>query len=151
MTDTPERALLEAYKQRIRQTIIAARRGTDQQHGEARERESEAHAALMDYVAMLQSERDELLREIGSAPEGTHPDESRPRAETWHKERANWIAEVTRLRALLSAPPASEGEEYEVEDTFEPTMAVRRPMVWLDDMYLPGDCVTVRKVSNDKA
>jgi cytochrome c556 len=39
---------------------------------------------------------------IGQAPEGSHPDEQVPRAETWHAERVNWKAEVERLRTALS-------------------------------------------------
>jgi hypothetical protein len=40
-----------------------------------------------------------LEAEIGSPPSGSHPDEAKPRGETWHAERANWQAEVERLRA----------------------------------------------------
>jgi hypothetical protein len=40
-------------------------------------------------------------REVGFAPEGSHPDEQKPRAETWHGERLNWIAEVNQLRAQV--------------------------------------------------
>ena len=42
-------------------------------------------------------------REVGFAPEGSHPDEQKPRAETWHAERLNWIAEVNQLRAQVDA------------------------------------------------
>ena len=37
---------------------------------------------------------------IGQPPEGSHPDEWKPRAETWHQERLNWEAEVGQLRSL---------------------------------------------------
>jgi hypothetical protein len=43
----------------------------------------------------------ELERLIGQPPEGSHPDEWLPRAETWHQERANWADEVERLRAHI--------------------------------------------------
>lgn len=43
-----------------------------------------------------------LRAEIGEPPAGSHPDEAKPRAATWHAERANWAAEVDRLRAALS-------------------------------------------------
>lgn len=48
-------------------------------------------------------ERWELYALIGHPPEGASPDEWYPRAETWHKERLNWIAEVERLRRELDA------------------------------------------------
>lgn len=44
----------------------------------------------------------ELLRMIGSAPKGSHPDEWYPRADTWHQERISWMHEVERLRAESS-------------------------------------------------
>lgn len=48
-------------------------------------------------------EENALLRaQIGFAPEGSHPDEQVPRAETWHRERLNWIAEVASLRYALA-------------------------------------------------
>lgn len=43
--------------------------------------------------------RDQLLDLIGYPPEGSHCDEWLPRSATWHDERANWIAEVEKLRA----------------------------------------------------
>lgn len=41
---------------------------------------------------------EELESLIGQPPEGSHPDEWKPRAETWHQERLNWEQEVKRLR-----------------------------------------------------
>lgn len=41
---------------------------------------------------------DELEEDIGELPEGAHPDERKPRAETWLQERANWQIEVEMLR-----------------------------------------------------
>lgn len=38
---------------------------------------------------------------IGQPPEGSHPDEWGPRADSWHAERLNWINEVERLRAEI--------------------------------------------------
>jgi hypothetical protein len=35
----------------------------------------------------------ELRAEIGTAPEGSHPDEQKPRDRTWHQERLNWQGE----------------------------------------------------------
>lgn len=43
---------------------------------------------------------------IGYPPEGSHPDEWMPRAETWHRERQNWQAEVERLRQEIARPDA---------------------------------------------
>lgn len=39
-----------------------------------------------------------LKRLIGQPPEGSHPDEWGPRADSWHAERLNWQNEVQRLR-----------------------------------------------------
>lgn len=39
-----------------------------------------------------------LEKLIGEPPEGSHPDEWKPRAETWHQERQNWSDEVLALR-----------------------------------------------------
>src|SRR5438128_377500 len=39
----------------------------------------------------------ELYALIGTPMENTHPDEWLPRAETWHRERLNWIKEVCQL------------------------------------------------------
>ena len=50
-------------------------------------------------VEMLESENKELQGEIGSPPEGSHPDEASPRDETWHGERLNWIEQVKALKA----------------------------------------------------
>lgn len=46
-----------------------------------------------DYARM-----DELEKQIGELPDGAHPDERKPRAETWLKERENWQSEVNNLR-----------------------------------------------------
>lgn len=43
-----------------------------------------------------------LEAEVGALPEGAHPDEAKPRAETWLAERANWAAEVESLRAEVA-------------------------------------------------
>jgi hypothetical protein len=45
-----------------------------------------------------------LEAEIGLPPPGSHPDEAKPRGETWHAERVNWQGEVERLRALTPPP-----------------------------------------------
>ncbi len=44
----------------------------------------------------------ELEREIGKAPAGSHPDEQKARAATWHAERLNWITEVKQLRTWIN-------------------------------------------------
>ena len=46
--------------------------------------------------------RADLETLIGQPPEGSHPDEWKPRAETWHQERLNWEAEVGQLRAHIA-------------------------------------------------
>lgn len=38
---------------------------------------------------------------IGQPSSGSHPDEWMPRAETWHRERANWMSEIEALRSAL--------------------------------------------------
>jgi hypothetical protein len=43
-----------------------------------------------------------LEREIGKPPEGSHPDEAKPRAATWHAERLNWIEEMERTRKVAA-------------------------------------------------
>ena len=55
----------------------------------------EEKAALRSRVAELEAER-------GTLPDGAHPDEAKPRAETWLAERANWTAEVERIRAWVA-------------------------------------------------
>lgn len=60
----------------------------------------------------------EMLKvQVGILPAGAHPDEAKPRGATWLEERANWQAEVERLRAEVTrlttrpepiAVPASE-------------------------------------------
>ncbi len=49
-----------------------------------------------------QAELAELRAQIGKAPEGSHPDEQKPRAATWHEERMHWMAEVERLKAKMA-------------------------------------------------
>jgi hypothetical protein len=44
---------------------------------------------------------DELEKQVGELPEGAHPDERKPRAETWLQERANWEKEVKQLREYI--------------------------------------------------
>lgn len=44
---------------------------------------------------------EELEKQIGEVPEGSHPDERKPRAETWLKERTNWQCEVEALREKI--------------------------------------------------
>jgi hypothetical protein len=48
---------------------------------------------------------------IGDLEDGDHPDEIYPRAETWIKERKNWIVEVERLKEIVSGIP-SEFQKY---------------------------------------
>lgn len=45
---------------------------------------------------------DEYEAEIGDPPEGSHPDEQKPRAETWHRERQNWIAQTAAMSATIA-------------------------------------------------
>lgn len=59
----------------------------------------------------------QAIKEIGEPPEGSHPAEAGPRAETWHRERANWVeqtrrqsAEIDRLRAELNRIIATTSE-----------------------------------------
>ncbi len=47
--------------------------------------------------------RADLETLIGQPPEGSHPDEWKPRAETWHAERLNWIGEVEALRVHIES------------------------------------------------
>ena len=53
------------------------------------------YATIRARVAELEAER-------GTLPDGAHPDEAKPRAETWLAERANWTAEVERIRAWVA-------------------------------------------------
>ena len=50
-------------------------------------------------ASSLEAENKELRGEIGSPPEGSHPDEASPRDETWHGERLNWIEQVKALES----------------------------------------------------
>lgn len=43
-----------------------------------------------------------LRQLIGNPPEGSHTDEWKPRAETWHQERLNWQVQLDHLRAELA-------------------------------------------------
>jgi hypothetical protein len=60
-------------------------------------------------IATATTARELLLKEqirtledqIGYLPDGVHPDERKPRAETWLRERENWQAEVEALRKEL--------------------------------------------------
>lgn len=45
---------------------------------------------------------DELEKDVGELPSGAHPDERKPRAETWLQERANWQIEVESLRKKIA-------------------------------------------------
>jgi hypothetical protein len=45
---------------------------------------------------------EELEKQVGQIEEGQHPDEIKPRAETWLQERANWQSEVDTLRAKIA-------------------------------------------------
>lgn len=62
----------------------------------------ESSNQLSDECDSYRKKATELERLIGSPPEGSHPDESKPRAETWHQERLNWIAETEQLRAEIA-------------------------------------------------
>lgn len=65
----------------------------------------------------LGDERDLLLLQIGQPPEGSQPDEARPRGRTWHEERATWQTEVAALQARIAVleeaatKPSSEGQK----------------------------------------
>jgi hypothetical protein len=71
-------------------------------------------------MRMIRSTFDDLKAEIGTPPPGSHPDEARPRAATWHAERINWIAEAERLRqevARVTAERDRLGEALEAAIT----------------------------------
>ena len=51
------------------------------------------------HITTLAAEIIRLCDEVGTLPEGNHPDEVKPRAATWLDERRNWEAEVAHLRA----------------------------------------------------
>ncbi len=59
-------------------------------------------AGLQEQLAAAQQVADELATQIGTPPEGSHPDEALPRSGTWHQERANWLAETDQLRAHIA-------------------------------------------------
>lgn len=58
---------------------------------------------LDDKVAELQEQLARLQEQIGKPPAGSHPDEARPRAATWHEERLNHLEEARRLREHCAA------------------------------------------------
>jgi hypothetical protein len=60
--------------------------------------EQQGYSVVQVYVVAKDDYQD-LQRLIGQPPEGSHPDEWKPRGATWHQERLNWQAEVERLRA----------------------------------------------------
>ena len=65
----------------------------------ARAERAEADAAGNENAYRICSaERDRLKEDVGVLPPGAHPDEARPRAESWLYERANWESEVNALR-----------------------------------------------------
>lgn len=53
-------------------------------------------------MAALETELDKLRAQIGTPPDGSHPDEQIPRAGTWHQERLNWISEIETARAYIA-------------------------------------------------
>lgn len=66
-------------------------------------------AALRHKLAVAESQAElgcatiaEYEAEIGKPPDGSHPDEQKPRAVTWHQERLNWVAELAALRAEVA-------------------------------------------------
>jgi chromosome segregation ATPase len=67
---------------------------------------AQAQAALAETTERnleLMALAERLTRQIGSIGPGDHPDEQKPRAETWLQERKNWADEVVRMRAALAA------------------------------------------------
>ena len=61
-----------------------------------------AVSILQEQLAGAQQVADELAAQIGTPPEGSHPDEALPRSTTWHQERANWLAETEQMRAHIA-------------------------------------------------
>ena len=61
-----------------------------------------AVSSLQEQLAGAQQVADELAAQIGTPPEGSHPDEALPRSATWHEERANWLAETEQMRAHIA-------------------------------------------------
>lgn len=59
-------------------------------------------AGLQEQLAAAQQAADDLATQIGTPPEGSHPDEALPRSGTWHQERANWLAETDQMRAYIA-------------------------------------------------
>jgi len=74
------------------QKVIVVQQLAARTHGEAEANKAE-RLTRMQLVAVRE--------EIGQPPEGFHPDEAKPRAATWHQERANWRQEVGQLRFEL--------------------------------------------------
>lgn len=64
-------------------------------------------AATLSTLRAQLTEKDRELEElralIGVPPVGSHPDEWKPRAATWHQERRNWIQEVEHLQQELDS------------------------------------------------
>lgn len=58
--------------------------------------------SLVDELNELADERDLLLSLIGQPPDGSAPEESRPRGKNWHEERALWQGEVAALRTRIA-------------------------------------------------
>lgn len=81
-------------------------------------------ATLDPNIAYVSPQRriEELEALIGQAPAGSHPDEWKPRAATWHEERQNWMTELEALRAevvrLSESPRQKVGEPMSKSETF---------------------------------
>lgn len=93
--------LLKRTKARVAQGV----EGTNVQHAETVSDDELKVGELLRANERLRREYDELsakytalVKLVGEPPAGSHPDEMLPRAPTWHGERANWEAEVARLR-----------------------------------------------------
>jgi hypothetical protein len=57
---------------------------------------------LANRIAIITRAYRDLAASVGTPPLGSHPDEAKPRAATWHAERSNWLAEVAVLRSELA-------------------------------------------------
>lgn len=53
------------------------------------------------FAAMERYAEDYYADKVGKLKDGQHPDEIKPRAETWLKERENWETEIAALRANI--------------------------------------------------
>ncbi len=86
---------------------------------EALKKERDLLEKLRASEAQAKRERGDMLADltelVGEPPTGSHPDEQRPRAATWHQERLNWISEVETIRtenaSLRKQVTAAEGLE----------------------------------------